>query len=73
MPRGSRRRSRDAGGGLRDVPHRRSTPKKSTRAFRACSTGWAIHRPLIINEDGVSTLNLHAAVQEHVSSATITA
>lgn len=42
------------------------TPEEVHQSIQAMRRRLGYDRPLIINEDGVSTLNLHAAVQEHV-------
>ena len=42
------------------------TPEEVHQSIQGMRRWLGYDRPLIINEDGVSTLNLHAAVQEHV-------
>ena len=42
------------------------TPEEVHQSIQAMRRWLGYDRPLIINEDGVSTFNLHAAVQEHV-------
>jgi hypothetical protein len=43
------------------------TPEEVHEAIAEMRRWAGYRRPVIINEDGVSTFNLHAAVQEHVS------
>jgi hypothetical protein len=42
------------------------TPEEVHQTIQSMRRWLGYDRPLIINEDGVSTFNLHAAVQEHV-------
>ena len=42
------------------------TPEEVHQSIQAMRRWLGYDRPVIINEDGVSTFNLHAAVQEHV-------
>jgi hypothetical protein len=66
MPRGSR-----GDAALRSVDYvmfhtNGQTPEEVHQTIAAMRKWTGYERPLIINEDGVSTFNLHAAVAEHV-------
>lgn len=66
MPRGSR-----GDAALRAVDYvmfhtNGRTPEEVHEAIQAMHKWTGYSRPMLINEDGVSTFNLHAAVQEHV-------